>query len=159
AMDGAAPVRERAAMKEESRAMPKAKNAMMMQAPPMEPAASGPPIAVRTNFDALALFAPEVRTDAKGKATVDLALPDSLTRYRVMVVAVAGDKLFGAGESNVTARLPLMVRPSAPRFLQFGDSFELPIVLQNQTDAAMKVDVGLRATNVTFVDRVSDVLP
>jgi uncharacterized protein YfaS (alpha-2-macroglobulin family) len=34
-----------------------------------------------------------------------------------------------------------MVRPSAPRFLNFGDRFELPIVIQNQTDAALTVDV------------------
>ena len=53
-----------------------------------------------------------------------------------MVVAVAGGKQFGKGESTITARLPLMVRPSPPRFLNFGDRFELPVVLQNQTDAA-----------------------
>src|SRR5690606_16711168 len=28
-----------------------------------------------------------------------------------------------------------------------GDQFELPVVLQNQTDAAMTVDVAVRATN------------
>ena len=35
-----------------------------------------------------------------------------------------------------------MVRPSAPRFLNFGDQFELPVVLQNQTDEDLEVDVG-----------------
>ena len=56
-----------------------------------------------------------------------------------------GGKQFGKGESAITARLPLMVRPSPPRFLNFGDRFELPVVLQNQTDAAMQVDVAVRA--------------
>ena len=93
------------------------------------------PIAVRTNFDALAVFAPAVKTDAAGRATIEVKLPDNLTRYRVMVVAAAGEKQFGSGEANITARLPLMVRPSAPRFLNFGDRFELPVVVQNQTDA------------------------
>jgi uncharacterized protein YfaS (alpha-2-macroglobulin family) len=32
-----------------------------------------------------------------------------------------------------------MVRPSPPRFLNFGDTFELPVVVQNQTDAPMTV--------------------
>ena len=41
-----------------------------------------------------------------------------------------------------------MVRPSPPRFLNFGDQFELPVVVQNQTDAPMEVDVVVRATNV-----------
>jgi uncharacterized protein YfaS (alpha-2-macroglobulin family) len=40
------------------------------------------------------------------------------------------------------------VRPSAPRFLNFGDKFELPVVLQNQTDAALTVEVVARATNL-----------
>jgi alpha-2-macroglobulin len=40
-----------------------------------------------------------------------------------------------------------MVRASAPRFLNFGDAFEFPIVVQNQTDNAMAVDVVLRASN------------
>ncbi len=108
------------------------------------------PIAVRTDFSALALFAPSVVTDAAGKAQVEVKLPDSLTRYRVMAVAVSGGKQAGLGESAITARLPLMVRPSAPRFLNFGDRFELPVVVQNQTDAPMTVSVVARAGNARF---------
>jgi alpha-2-macroglobulin len=107
------------------------------------------PIDLRTNFDALAVFEPEVLTDAAGRATIAVPLPDNLTRYRVMVVAVDGADHFGSTESNITARLPLMVRPSAPRFLNFGDQFELPIIVQNQTDQAMDVDVVLQADNLT----------
>ena len=62
-----------------------------------------------------------------------------------MAVAVAGGKQFGSGESSITARMPLMVRASAPRFLNFGDAFEFPVVVQNQTDSAMSVDVTMRA--------------
>ncbi len=40
-----------------------------------------------------------------------------------------------------------MVRPSAPRFMNFGDKIELPVVVQNQTDQDMAVDVAIRATN------------
>jgi uncharacterized protein YfaS (alpha-2-macroglobulin family) len=109
-----------------------------------------PPIAVRTNFDPLATFAPAVPTDANGKATVEVKLPDNLTRYRVMVVAVAGGKQFGQAESAIIARLPLMVRPSPPRFLNFGDKFELSVVLQNQTDAALAADVVVRGTNINL---------
>jgi len=44
------------------------------------------------------------------------------------------------------------VRPSAPRFLNFGDKFELPVVLQNQTDTPLTVDVVARATNLELVN-------
>jgi uncharacterized protein YfaS (alpha-2-macroglobulin family) len=105
---------------------------------------------LRANFDALALFAPSVVTDAAGRASVEVTLPDNLTRYRVMAVAVAGTRQFGKGESAITARLPLMARPSPPRFLNFGDRFELPVTVQNQTDAPMTVDVAVRAANASL---------
>ena len=108
-------------------------------------------ISMRKNFNALAVFAPSLRTNAQGLAQMQFKLPDNLTRYRVMAVAVAGGKKFGSGESAITARKPLMVRPSAPRFLNFGDRFELPIIVQNQTDTPMTVDVVARASNVRFI--------
>ena len=114
---------------------------------PADDAANNSPVAVRRDWSALALFSGAVVTDGQGRASVDVKLPDNLTRYRVMAVAVAGEKQFGSSESTITARLPLMVRPSAPRFLNYGDRFELPVVLQNQTDAALEVDLAARATN------------
>lgn len=110
------------------------------------------PINVRENFNALAVFAPNVKTDSNGKATIDVKLPDNLTRYRVTAISVDAGKRFGKGESNITARQPLMVRPSAPRFMNFGDKVELPIVVQNQTDKDMTVDVAVRATNAILTN-------
>jgi len=112
-----------------------------------------PPITVRSNFDPLAAFEAEVYTDLNGKASVQIEVPDNLTRYRVMVVAVdAGGRQFGKTETTLTARLPLMMRPSAPRFLNFGDSFKFPILIQNQTNKPIEVDVVLQATNITLPD-------
>jgi len=76
----------------------------------------------------------------------------------VMAVAVAGGQQFGTGESTLTARLPLMVRPSPPRFLNFGDRFELSVVLQNQTEEALEVELAVRGTNVGVANRVEDAL-
>lgn len=111
-------------------------------------AGQAPSVDVRTSFAALAMWSPSVQTDAAGRATVDVQLPDNLTRYRVMVVAAAGAEQFGTAEANITATLPLMVRPSAPRFANFGDRFELPVVVQNQTASAMQVDVVVQTGNL-----------
>jgi alpha-2-macroglobulin len=104
-------------------------------------------INLRENFNALAVFSPTVKTDSSGRAVVDVKLPDNLTRYRITAVAVDTGKRFGKSESSITARQPLMVRPSAPRFMNFGDKIQLPVVVQNQTDKDMAVDVAVRATN------------
>lgn len=109
-------------------------------------------IAIRSNFNPLAAFSPAVKTSADGKATLTVKVPDNLTRYRIVAIASSGERNFGKGESALTARLPLMVRPSPPRFLNFGDTFKLPVVLQNQTDAPMTVRVAVRATNAAITD-------
>ena len=111
-------------------------------------ASAGLQVDVRENLDALALFDPDAATDSAGRTTVEFDLPDNLTRYRVMAVAVHGAERFGTAESAITARLPLQVRPSAPRFLNYGDEFELPIVVQNQTDSPMVVDVVVQTSNL-----------
>src|SRR4029453_10721887 len=98
----------------------------------------------------IAVYAPDKATGADGAVTVDVPLPDSLTRYRVMAVAIDGAERFGKGESTITARLPVMVRPSAPRFLNFGDRFELPVVVQHQTHTAAAVDVVGKGANLVF---------
>ncbi len=109
-------------------------------------------IAIRSNFNPLAAFSPSVKTGADGKATVEVKIPDNLTRYRIVAIAASGTKNFGKGENALTARLPLMVRPSPPRFLNFGDTFKLPVVVQNQTDAPMTVKVAVRATNASLTE-------
>ena len=111
----------------------------------------GSQVTVRQNLDPLALFDPDAVTDASGRVTVEFDLPDNLTRYRVMAVAVDDAHRFGVAESAITARLPLQVRPSAPRFLNYGDEFDLPIVVQNQTGSAMEVDVVVQTSNLQLI--------
>jgi uncharacterized protein YfaS (alpha-2-macroglobulin family) len=70
-------------------------------------------------------------------------------------VAVEGGRRFGHGESTVTARLPVMLRPSPPRFLNFGDRMELPLVVQNQTNSPRSVSVAIEAVNARVIDDVA----
>jgi hypothetical protein len=154
---GSSSIRIRGATSQMDRAAPEAAMAMAPPPPPPPPPAPGEgaaaaPIAIRSNFDPLALFAPVVRTDANGRAVVPFNLPSNLTRYRVTAVAVQGGTEYGMGESGITARQPLMVRPSAPRFLNWGDRFELPVVVQNQTGAPLEVDVAARGSGVSVAE-------
>lgn len=133
-----APMEESAAEKKAERAEPKKDGG--------DSGPSNKPIAQRSNFNPLAAFIPAAVSDAAGKVSVPVKLPDNLTRYRIMAVA-ARDRFFGEGEGSLVARLPLMLRPSAPRFLNFGDRFEFPIVVQNQGNTPLDVDLVARASN------------
>ena len=108
-------------------------------------------LSIRRDFQPLVHFAPSLETDEQGRATTTFELPDNLTRYRVVAVA-AGETAFGTGTSQITARRPLMVRPSPPRFLNYGDRAEMPIVIENRTDDARDVRVATRATNLELKD-------
>jgi hypothetical protein len=123
-------------------------------APMEEPAAAAPEegkaIDLRTDFRALAVFEPALRTDKNGKVSVDFEMPDNLTQYRIMAVAAHEATDFGKSESQLTARLPLMVRPSPPRFLNYGDDLELRVVVQNPGDKEASVQLAARANNLAL---------
>jgi alpha-2-macroglobulin len=136
--------------------LPSAARAKECEAPPPPP----PPeknsaqaqIGVRRDFNPLALFQVSALTGNDGKVTVPVKVPDNLTRYRIMAVALAGERQFGCGESNLTARLPLMLRPSPPRFLNFGDQCRLTFTVQNQTATAQVVSVAVRGSTPELVN-------
>ncbi|CAF5222889.1 unnamed protein product, partial [Rotaria magnacalcarata] len=44
-----------------------------------------------------------------------------------------------------------MVRPSLPRFLNYGDIANFSVILQNQTDQALLLHASFRATNATLL--------
>jgi uncharacterized protein YfaS (alpha-2-macroglobulin family) len=111
-----------------------------------------PMLGFRKDLAALAFFKPVVTTDSDGKAQVKFKLPDSVTRYRIMAIAAAGTDKFGSSESSLTTKLPLMLKPSPPRFLSFGDSCELPVIIQNQTDKPLKTEIALRSNNAEITE-------
>jgi uncharacterized protein YfaS (alpha-2-macroglobulin family) len=97
----------------------------------------------RKNFVETALFRPDLRTDASGRATVSLALPDNLTEFRVMAVALDRDGRGGATESSFTVQKPVMLVPVVPRFASRGDRFEVAAMLHNNTAATLDATVAL----------------
>lgn len=107
-------------------------------------------IALRSNFAALALYDPSAKTDNEGRVKLKLKLPDSASRYRIMVAAASGKNFFGYADTSITAQLPLTLKPSAPRFLNVGDSFELPVVVQNLSEKAVSARIAVRANKVSF---------
>jgi uncharacterized protein YfaS (alpha-2-macroglobulin family) len=108
---------------------------------------------VRSNFKALAFWEPALRTGANGAATVDFLLPDDLTTWRVMVLALTQDARFGNGEASFIATKPLVTNPILPQFARPGDAFSLGVAV---TDVARtKGTLDVRATlggDLVFAD-------
>jgi uncharacterized protein YfaS (alpha-2-macroglobulin family) len=107
--------------------------------------------AMRRDFRQSVYFNPSLVTDAKGHAHASFTLPDSLTTYRIMAVAVAEDDRFGSADTPIVASKPLMARPAFPRVLRAGDSIDAGIVLTSKGLAKTTVDVTAAADGLTLV--------
>jgi len=105
----------------------------------------------RRDFRQTAYFNPSVLTDANGRAKVRFKLPESLTTYRIMAVAVSDADHYGFGSASVTTSKRLMARPALPRFLRAGDSIEAGVVVSAKNFEPGQVTVQARATGITLV--------
>ncbi|AKT39109.1 uncharacterized protein CMC5_032560 [Chondromyces crocatus] len=97
----------------------------------------------RKDFVETALWRPDLRTDAEGRASVRFKLPDNLTRFRMMAVALDRGGKGAMAESDFTVRKPLMLVPVVPRFAARGDRFELSAMVHNNTEAPVAATVRL----------------
>jgi uncharacterized protein YfaS (alpha-2-macroglobulin family) len=105
---------------------------------------------LRKSFDAVAFYAPEVETDASGHAELDITLPDSLTRFRIMAVAVSKGAEFGSGEASVRTQKPLMLRPMLPRVFRAGDRVMAGTLVQTTSERAIEVEVSAEVSGLAL---------
>lgn len=99
---------------------------------------------MRRRFVTTPLFFGTVTTDERGKARVKGRLPDNLTTFRLMAVAIdAGDRA-GNGTSKVLLTKPLLARPALPRAVRVGDTFAAGVVVHARS-ATQPVEVTVKA--------------
>lgn len=104
----------------------------------------------RRDFRTTAYFNPSVLTDAAGKARLKFKLPESLTTYRIMAVAVSEADHYGFGATSVTTSKRLMARPALPRFLRAGDRIDAGIVISSKGFDPGQVTVQAHASGITL---------
>ena len=98
------------------------------------PVANIPLARLRTDFRETAVWLPQLRTDANGKAVAQFTLPDSLTRYRLTTVALDKQSNVGTARVSITAKLPLGAQIILPRFAVEKDRFFAFGMIHNQTE-------------------------
>ena len=105
---------------------------------------------VRQDFPDTAFWSATVTTDATGVAHVQVHLPDSLTTWRMTVVAVTQDTRVGVGSADIVTSQPLLIRPLPPRFLVGGDRVSLRAAIHNTTTAPLEVTASLTADGLSI---------
>lgn len=103
---------------------------------------------LRSRFKTTAFFLGSVVTDSAGAATATVTLPDNLTTFRLMAVAVTAGDRYGKGESPLLVTRPLLARAALPRFVRPGDRFTAGAVINHRLGGTPEVKVSARATGV-----------
>ncbi|MBP9501097.1 MAG: Ig-like domain-containing protein [Candidatus Promineofilum sp.] len=105
---------------------------------------------VRKDFKDTAFWEAQVMTDANGRVSVEVPLPDNVTTWRMNSKAATTDTRVGQSYADILARLPLIVRPVTPRFFTVGDSLSLSANVNNNTDAPIEAAVSLDALGLVI---------
>jgi hypothetical protein len=103
------------------------------------------PPRVREWFPETLLWRPELITDDRGRATLDIDLADSITTWRLTASAVTADGRLGASQSSLKVFQPFFVDVNLPVALTRGDEVSVPVVLYNYLDRPQRVTLRLAA--------------
>lgn len=114
-----------------------------------KPADAEPESPTRAWFPETFLFEPLVVTDASGKATVPVRVPDRLTTWRVLALAHSRSGAQGGAVTSFLSTLPVYVDLVVPDTLLRGDRVRLPVQLVNTTDKAVATALAVAVTNAT----------
>ncbi|KKL16983.1 hypothetical protein LCGC14_2490110, partial [marine sediment metagenome] len=92
---------------------------------------------------AAGLWIGAVVTDAKGKAVLDLPMPENTTQWRLTSRGCTVETLVGEATGNVITRKEFFVAIKAPQIVREGDKIRVLARIHNLTDYAGPVDLTL----------------
>ncbi|HEX4013876.1 MAG TPA: Ig-like domain-containing protein [Candidatus Cybelea sp.] len=99
---------------------------------------------VRASFQPMPYYG-VLAVDAGGHAHATFTMPDDLTTWRVMAVALGSDAShFATGDKTFVSTQPLIANPLLPQFARPGDRFDLGVSIANQTGAGGALDLVLQ---------------
>jgi uncharacterized protein YfaS (alpha-2-macroglobulin family) len=102
----------------------------------------------RSNFKTTAIWLPSL--EVHGTGTAKFRLPDNLTTFRIMAVAVTDGDRFGSGDVSIQVNKPVLVLPALPRFARVGDKFEAGVVVHTYGTSAGEVTVTASVQGATL---------
>jgi len=94
----------------------------------------------RDDYRETVMWAPSVKTDHQGKATVTLTLSDAVTSFRVNTEG-AGNGQLGRIEKVFKSSLPFSLSAKLPLEISAGDKPLIPVTLSNESENTLAVDL------------------
>ncbi len=108
-------------------------------------AGAGFDLSMRSVFKFVSYWNPSLRLDPEGKAKVKFQLPDNLTGWRVLAMAVTPEDRMGLGETTFKVNQSTEIRPVMPNQVLEGDTFSAGFSLMNRTNETRTIEVKITA--------------
>ncbi len=100
----------------------------------------------------VAYWNPSLSADAQGKAQFSFELPDQLTGWRVMALAVTPSDRMGLGQGTVKVSKPTELRPLMPNQLAAGDRFDAAFSVLNRANTKRTLNVSIELSGALATD-------
>jgi hypothetical protein len=105
---------------------------------------------LRRDFALTTFWAPELELGPDGRLEVDVPLTDSVTTWRVQAVVTTLDGRLATADTEIAARLPLVVQLPVPQRLTVGDHLELPVAVRNHLETTVRAKLGLASSSAAI---------
>jgi uncharacterized protein YfaS (alpha-2-macroglobulin family) len=106
---------------------------------------------VRTEFLDTALWLPHVYTSEGGDASASFALPDNLTDWQVMALALDRGQRFGWDSASFNVNKFIIARLKAPRYFVAGDVARLTAIGHNYLKEAKELKLSVEEEGLAGV--------
>ena len=101
------------------------------------------PPRLRQLFPETLYWLPEQETDANGHVQLTVPMADSITTWRVNVLASDVNGNLGSAEVGMRVFQDFFVEPDLPRFLTVGDELAVPVSIYNYLDKAQTIKLAV----------------
>jgi uncharacterized protein YfaS (alpha-2-macroglobulin family) len=99
---------------------------------------------VRSYFPEALYVNPEIVTDGKGDASISIPIADSITTWRIAMLASTEDGALGTGTSSLKVFQDFFVDLDLPVTLTQGDRVSIPVAAYNYTGRSGRVKLALK---------------
>lgn len=107
------------------------------------PASGDAQVRVRRDFPETLFWNPQIITDERGRASVEITLADSITRWQASIDAIGTTGKMGGTESSITVFQDFFVDVNLPVSLSLGDCVSVPVTCHNYLKEAQDVTLTL----------------
>jgi len=114
---------------------------------PAEDAAAPAPPAPRSEVRGEGRWLPSIVTNAEGKATITIPMPETTTAWRLTARGCSVETLVGQATAATLTRKDFFVALKTPSFLREGDDIRVVARVHNLTDFAGAVPLTLKITD------------